>query len=194
MHKKSKGEGLTSRILATVLTPLSLLNAMLGVWARNAAAALMFVMTLIILLQVFFRYVLGNSLSWTEELAKILMVWSAFLVAPWAYRMGANVSIQLFTDAFSRRVRLLLQLVANCLVIWILARFLREGIDFWLQGFSVVSTSMPIRMGWFYTVVPFSLLSLIVVGIELAVRNLLSLIDSTADYDVPNAGTVQEEG
>ena len=75
----------------------------------------------IILAQVFYRYVLNDSLGWSEEVAKIMMVWSAFLVAPWAYRQGANVSIDMFVEAFPLLARRLMETVLNLLVLFIVA-------------------------------------------------------------------------
>ena len=139
-------------------------------------------MTAIILVQVFFRYVLNNSFSWSEELAKILMVWSAFLVAPWAYRMGANASIEIFMDAFPKWFRQLMRLFMNLLVVWIIILFFSEAVSFWLRGFTIESASMPVTMGWFYTVVPLGFLGLISVGVEWVLRDFLSLIDPEVDY------------
>ena len=36
-------------------------------------------MTLIMGIQVFSRYILGMSLSWSEEITRYLFIWSAFL-------------------------------------------------------------------------------------------------------------------
>ena len=180
-------------LLAAALRPLAPCNERLGLWARNAAAALLAVMTMMILLQVFYRYALNYSFAWTEELAKILMVWSAFLVAPWAYRTGANVSIALFVDALPRGFRLLLQIALNGLVLCVMLLFLREAVDFWWRGFAVTSVSMPVRMGWFYTVVPLGFIGIILAGVELILRDLLSLLDPQGDYRV-SAPAAPREG
>ena len=63
------------RLIDQVLLGLGSFNHMVAVAARTVAAILLVIMTAIVLLQVFFRYGLNNSLSWTEELAKIMMVW-----------------------------------------------------------------------------------------------------------------------
>ncbi len=52
-------------------------------------------MALIVILQVFCRYVLNNSLFWSEELARYLMVWLTFLGASVAYRRGVHPGIDL---------------------------------------------------------------------------------------------------
>ena len=83
-----------------LLTKLAKINETLCVMARNLAGLFLVAMIVIVIMQIFFRYVLNDSLIWTEELAKTLMVWTAFLVAPWAYRVGANVRIGFLIDEF----------------------------------------------------------------------------------------------
>ena len=48
-------------------------------------------MTLIMGIQVFSRYILGMSLSWSEEITRYLFIWSAFL------------SVSLYTDFSTKR-------------------------------------------------------------------------------------------
>ena len=171
------------RGLTFILSRLASINRTTSKWACYLAALLVAIMTAIILVQVFFRYALNNSFSWSEELAKILMVWSAFLVAPWAYRVSANASIEIFMEAFPIWFRRLIRLILNLLVVWILAIFFGEAVAFWLRGFTIESLSMPVTMGWFYIIVPLGFLGLISVGIEWLLKDLLSLINPKVDYE-----------
>jgi len=50
-------------------------------------------MTFVVALQVFFRYLLNQSLFWTEELARYLLVWISFLGATVAYRRKVHPGI-----------------------------------------------------------------------------------------------------
>ena len=52
-------------------------------------------MVVIILIQVYFRYVLNSALPWPDEAARFLMLWMTGFIAPSAYRWGGFVSIEM---------------------------------------------------------------------------------------------------
>jgi TRAP-type C4-dicarboxylate transport system permease small subunit len=61
-------------------------------------AALFAVMLGIGLLQVFHRFMLNSSLSWSEEAQIFGHIWIVFLGIPIAYRRGAHLYIETFRD------------------------------------------------------------------------------------------------
>ena len=92
-------------------------------------AALMLVMTVLISWQVFARYVMGNSLSFSEEVSRFSMVWMTMLGAAYAYRYGSLISVDLFESLSGPRVSRLLRIVvavASCIFAWVL---LTQGLD-----------------------------------------------------------------
>ena len=77
-------------------------------------------MVVIILIQVYFRYVLNSALPWPDEAARFLMLWMTGFIAPSAYRWGGFVSIEmLFRMLPSRMVKIvtLMLLMISLLVL-----------------------------------------------------------------------------
>ncbi|MDR2112257.1 MAG: TRAP transporter small permease [Candidatus Accumulibacter sp.] len=68
------------------------------------AGAILAVILVIGLLQVFNRYVLNISLSWSEELQIFGHVWIAFLGIPIAYRRNSHLYIETLCDKFPPRL------------------------------------------------------------------------------------------
>ena len=50
-------------------------------------------MSIIIVLQVFFRYVLNNSLSWSEELARYLFIWMIYVGISYGVKMHKHICV-----------------------------------------------------------------------------------------------------
>lgn len=58
--------------------------------------ALLAAIVLVLILQVFSRYVLNQSLSWSDEAAGLLLVWLMFLGAPAMLKRQSHMEIFLF--------------------------------------------------------------------------------------------------
>jgi TRAP-type C4-dicarboxylate transport system permease small subunit len=158
------------------LNRLSAVNSVVCRLFKYLAGFLMFGMLLVVFLQVVFRYVLNDSLGWTEEISKTLMVWMAFLVAPASYMAGANVSITIFIDALPAFSARLLSVVLNCLVLWIATVLFYYSFGFVERGMYSIAASLPLKTAWFYLVVPITLGVLILVSMEQLLRDILKLI------------------
>lgn len=165
------------RTLFAINTPLGKLNFAIASLAKNLAGGLLALMLAMILAQVFFRYVLNDSLAWTEELAKFSMVWVACLVAPWAYRAHLNVSIQMFADALPAVLRRITELLITLLVLIICGMFFMQSLDFWQTGLSINASSVPIKLAYFYSCAPFAFGSICLVGLEKLIEQLCLPLD-----------------
>ena len=62
-------------------------------------------MVVVGLMQVFHRFVLNSSLSWSEEAQVFGHIWIVFLGIPIAYRRGAHLYIETYRDKFAPAVR-----------------------------------------------------------------------------------------
>ena len=94
-----------------LLNILQYLNTFFLRIGRQLAWIAILLMVMVILLQVFFRYVLNNALPWPDEVARFLMLWMTALIAPSAYRWGGFVSIDMIIGSFTKLIGNLISLI-----------------------------------------------------------------------------------
>ena len=73
--------------------------------AEGLVVAVFGLIVAIALLQVFHRFALNSSLSWSEEAQIFGHIWIVFLGIPIAYRRGAHLYIETFCDKLPARGR-----------------------------------------------------------------------------------------
>src|SRR5829696_31224 len=67
--------------------------------------ASMAVLTVVVVLQVFYRYVLNDSLVWGWDIPRLTFIWVVLLSIPLGIRYNAHVGIDLVVQRLSRRVQ-----------------------------------------------------------------------------------------
>ncbi|MDH3235858.1 MAG: TRAP transporter small permease subunit, partial [Alphaproteobacteria bacterium] len=65
------------------------------------AAALMGTIVVVMVVQVFARYVLNDSLIWAEELCRYLLIWITFLFIGIAFERGEFIAIDVLPNALT---------------------------------------------------------------------------------------------
>jgi TRAP-type C4-dicarboxylate transport system permease small subunit len=73
--------------------------------AANGAVlvALMAAMALLVIANVFARYVFNHSFVWAEELSRYMMIWVGFLGSGLVLRVGAHLAVDVFQDLLPLR-------------------------------------------------------------------------------------------
>ena len=79
-------------------------------------ASIFGVIVVIALIQVFNRFALNSSLSWSEEAQIFGHIWIVFLGIPIAYRRGAHLFIETFRDKYPPLLRAAFDLLVE--VMW----------------------------------------------------------------------------
>ena len=72
---------------------------------ETVICAILVTMTVVVFSQVIARYVLQQSLSWSEELARFLLLWLSMLSAAYAYRIKAHFALQVVVSRFPEKLR-----------------------------------------------------------------------------------------
>lgn len=167
---------------------LGAINAALLTLGRRLGAGMVGVMVVIILLQVFCRYVLGNALAWPEEAARFLMLWMTGLMAPTAFRRGGFVSIEMLTRLLPSVASAILSLLLLGLSLTVMIVGVKIG---WSEvtglggRFATDSLHVPtsfdlttwakVPKSWMMASLVVGLVMLISVCIELILRSLVTL-------------------
>lgn len=76
---------------------------------------LLFTMSLLVGLQVFMRYVMHQSLPWSEEVTRYMFIYLMYLGISYGVRRNRHIRISVFIDLFSEKVRKGLQLLSDIL-------------------------------------------------------------------------------
>lgn len=122
-------------------------------------AILMGWMILNVLWQVFSRYVLGEPSSFTEELARYLLIWIGLLGAAYASGKGLHLAMTLFHDKLSSKSRIKLDIFLESLIIFFAFAFLIVGgirlvyLTFYLGQ---ISAALNMPLGIVYLIIPVS--------------------------------------
>jgi len=172
-------------LLKLVLLPFQVWNDItlrIGWWISIFAIGLM---VLSILLQVFFRYVLGSPLAWSEEAARFCMLWMTGFMAPLAYRQGGFVAIEMLIRFLPARVGEVLSflLLVIALVVLVVALPIGWGeVTGFSSKFATASLYYPTLQGEWVKVPRFWMMWSLLVGvallltvnIELMLRSIIS--------------------
>lgn len=84
-------------------------------------STVLFSMFFIILLQVFYRKVLGNPLTWPEEIALLTMIWVTFIGAYQSMYEKGHLKMSFIEDKLSARGKSILLIFSKLIVISFLA-------------------------------------------------------------------------
>ena len=94
---------------------------------RHALVWMVAIMTIIIIVQVFLRYIFLYSLSWSEEVARYLMIWVSFLGASLALKYGFHIGIEFVTTRIPDKKRVWVNRVARLAILFFLVYFTIGG-------------------------------------------------------------------
>ena len=139
--------------------------------ARGEAAALILlvsVMTVVVFLQVIYRYALTQPLYWSEEVARYLFVWISIVGAALGLQKRGHFGLDLFYKMLPNKGRRFLEFIIYLLMGVVVLVILVQGISLVEKTSLQESPAMGISMGWAYACLP--------VGAALMAIHLLVII------------------
>jgi len=131
---------------------------------------MMIVMTLTVIVQVFLRYIFSFSLSWSEEVARYLMIWVAFLGGSLALQKGLHIGVELFLVRVSSKTRRWVSILSKMFILIFLIYLTIGGIKITWAVRNQSSPALLFSMAYAYLSAP-------VGGFFMALQTIHSLIE-----------------
>lgn len=118
--------------------------------------SLLSLMSIVIFLQVLFRYVIKYSLPWSEELARYLFVWLSLMGAAAGVKKNAHFGVDMVVKKLKPRSQHILKIVGSWFILCFLGVVLFEGFQLTIRNWTQYSPAMRIPMSFPYAAIPFS--------------------------------------
>lgn len=90
---------------------------------EGTLCVLLVAMVIVTFAQVVSRYVLHISLSWSEEVARFLLMWLAMLGAAYGFKTKSHFAMALVVNRFGERLRRILGLLVTLVIAAFMALF-----------------------------------------------------------------------
>lgn len=141
---------------------MKILNKILGA----ILAALVGIMVVVVTYHVAVKIVAEPS-DWTDEFLRYSIIWLTMLGAPYAYGAGKHLSINVLTNGFSARGKIIDKLVVEILILILsVVVFLIGGIMVTTNAAGQYSASMHLPMQLYYVGVPIGGILMVVYCID----------------------------
>lgn len=130
------------------------------------ATILLSVMTLLVLYQVFTRYVLNSPAAFTEELVRYFLIWTGFIGAAYAFITREHMALVLLRDSLKPDAkRILMTLIDVLILIFAIFVITIGGFKLAVSAKQVYSALLGIPRSLVYAMAPISGLFIIVAQI-----------------------------
>jgi TRAP-type transport system small permease protein len=121
---------------------------------------------LITIAAVWYRYGLDAPLSWTEQVSRILFVWSVFVGAALLYRRSLHIVIDLFLVMLPEAMQRVVWHINNVLMLFAAVMIVYFGTQITLGTLDQTFGALEITPATFYAAAPFCGLLILVFWIE----------------------------
>lgn len=108
----------------------------------------------VVLLQVISRFIVRRPLTWTQDGATMLLIWTSFLGALVAAYDRQHFAIEFFVDLLPQRPRRFVIGLANLLAASVLAVMVWLGWQFARQQMEQMYLTLPFSKGWTTLAIP----------------------------------------
>jgi len=143
-----------------------LLLDLLESFCMKLMVTFLIIMIFLIFMQVTFRYIVNNPISWTEEVSRHLMIWSAFLGAAIAYRRNAHLGVDVFLSKFSKKIKKIILFCIYLVTFGYSLFLIIIGFEIAEKTMRQTSSALRYKMGYVYLLIPISFIIISLFSVE----------------------------
>ncbi|WP_121610687.1 TRAP transporter small permease [Mesobacillus foraminis] len=103
----------------------------------------------IVFTQVVMRYVLGGSLTWSEELARYLFIWMIYMGISYGVQKGKHLGVDAFPMMFEKKGKAVIEIIASLSFLLFAVVISYYVFDITLRV-TRESAALELPMGWVY--------------------------------------------
>ena len=109
---------------------------------------------LCVIAQVVLRYIFNNPLTWSEELARYLFIWCAFLGWLVASRRHSHLAMTFVVDRLPRSVQTVMGVLIQAATLWFAWLLGSRGLQLVRNNWDVENVAVPFNLGVVYLIEP----------------------------------------
>jgi len=162
----------------TILKILLLLRFLLVKALEFTVILVTAVLVIDVLWGVFSRYIMKGQSAWTEELARMLLIWVSLLGASVGFMRKSHLGVDYFVGKLSPKTQIIAQIIVYLLVIAFVSFAMIYG------GITLISSTLEkgqllqtlgFEKGYVYLALPISGFFIVIFSIETIIKNIISL-------------------
>lgn len=121
-------------------------------------AVLLFIMLVLVAVQVITRYIFNNPLSWTEEIARFVLVWLTFIGAVIALKQNQHVKFEYLLGKLPPVIKTVVEVLGDIITGIFLLMIIFYGIKLVVEAHEIPSVTLEfVRWSYVYASVPVGL-------------------------------------
>jgi len=148
-------------------------------WLEPVLATILAVLVTMVLANVIGRYLLGAGITWTDEMARFLVVWLTFLGAVLGLARGAHIGMDIVVSALPALPARALRLFALALMVVFLAAWAWYALELVQRSMTFRTPALGVPRGYVYSVAPASAFLMLLV----CLRQFWRVLHGREPYD-----------
>lgn len=153
-----------------------LLDKFCGIWTRiceGVGSGLLVMIVVSLFIQVFTRYVMNNSATWTEEFARFCFIWFTMVGSGVVTRRGSHACISILSDRLKGRVKCFHMILVYCVVIAATFVLAVNAMPVIRNSADRLSAALTLPYSYIYIAVPVGCFGIIVNSVNAIVQLLI---------------------